>query len=87
MAAKQLESVIQTDFSRAEMQKPSTGEPLQEGPTRCLIMVIHSASEDLGTVRVNVLDGTSTRVLQDGIRTETKERLSQIPMSSLQMGE
>lgn len=50
-------------------------------------MVIQSTPGDLGIVSVNVSDGASAKVLQDDIRTERKERLSQIPTSSLQMGE
>lgn len=36
---------------------------------------------------MNVLDGASAKILQDDIRTERKERLSPLPMSSLQMEE
>lgn len=64
-----------------------TGKPQPEGPVRYSVMVIQSTPGDLGIVSVNVLDGASAKVLQDDIRTERKERLSQIPMSSLQMGE
>lgn len=50
-------------------------------------MVRQSAPEGLGIVCVDVLDGSSAKTLQDGVRIEIKEGLHQRPMSSVKKGE